>query len=153
MIISVKALFLIVVALLPLLVGEYLRYQRSHFSCDSEITLQSTDGKFAHVIMSYRFDNNEGSYNSTGSYVDNGKSITINNHFTFDFYIEPGHFVLISREDKNNPGEQPGESSIIPDFFHYRGRGVSMQVNKENSVGYLISIGNTPIFYCKRQNI
>ncbi|WMY73542.1 hypothetical protein RHD99_19135 [Buttiauxella selenatireducens] len=145
-----KLILITIISLLPLLFGEYIRYQRSHVSCDSELILNSAKGEVVRVIMTYRFGSSEGSYNATGTYFHEGKTIEINDDFLFNYYLKSDHLILISREDKSKPSELEEANSISPDFFNYSGRGIIMRLSKENSAGYLFSIDNTPIFYCKR---
>lgn len=138
-----------IIALLPFFVGEYARYQRTHFSCDSELFIQSAEEKI-HITMNFHFENGLGSYNATGTHVINGNVLkNIHKHFIFDYYRESDYLILISRGYDSNPVTTDSFDTFIPDFFRYSKRGISLKIGKGNSEGYIISMDKTPVLYCK----
>lgn len=145
-----KGIFFSVIAILPMICGEYAHYQRTHFSCDSEFFAQSSNEKIK-IIVTYHFSNGTGNYNAMGHSVSTENVVTpINRHFPFNYYHENGRILFISSEDEDNP-KGPGEAdTFVPDFFRFSDRGINVRSIKENSTGYLISLGDTPMLYCKR---
>lgn len=132
----------------PLLILVYLSYQSRHFSCEGEITLIRDDASYD-VIMHYTFDGRKGSYHSVGLLQKNGMPITqTNRSIAFNYLYVNKDMLLVSGENNDIPNDVNLLLPLIPDFYRYSGRGISLKVVRENASSYLFMHNNAPLFYC-----
>lgn len=146
--------FFSLIAILPFLGGYYLKYNNENFACDGEMILHDSHAH-THVFLHFRFYKNIGTYNVSGSSTfNNGQSITISQNSSFSYTTVAtttgNDLVLVSLEDIIYPGNLGHANAVIPDFFRFRGRGVSLRISRVNDAGYLFQRDATPVLYCKR---
>lgn len=146
--------FLSLIAILPFLGGYYLQHKNVNFACDGEMVLHDNHA-YTHVFLHFRFDKNSGTYNVAGnSTLNNGQRITISQNSSFSYTTAKtstgSDLVLVSLEDIIYPGNLGHANAVIPDFFRFRGRGVSLRISRVNDAGYLFQRDATPVLYCKR---
>ncbi|SUW64047.1 Uncharacterised protein [Buttiauxella agrestis] len=146
--------FFSLIAILPFLGGYYLQHKNTNFACDGEMVLHDSHAH-THVFLHFRFYKNTGTYNVSGNSIfNNGQRIVISQNSSFSYTTVESStgsdLVLVSLEDIIYPGNLGHANAVIPDFFRFRGRGVSLRISRVNDTGYLFQRDATPVLYCKR---
>lgn len=148
-----KALLVVlmsITACIPFLAGYYLKYRDTNYSCDSELYARNANEHYG-LIMHYRFNNGFGNYHATGlTTLSDGTVIPMNRSLAFRYTFEGDVFNLVSQNNDDNPEDLNNPTTLVPDFFRFSGRGLTILSRRESNMGYLIILGNTPLFYCKR---
>ncbi|AYN28429.1 hypothetical protein D8682_16475 [Buttiauxella sp. 3AFRM03] len=139
---------IIVLIALPLLFAWYQSYKRDHFSCDATATIIGENIVYE-MLTHFTFENGKGVYTSLGQLHEKGKpELNTNNHFTFKYWHQDDNIIMISTESSGVENLFGQYFPQTPDFFLYRERGISLQVERENASSYLFSYDGTPLFYC-----
>lgn len=142
------AIMLAIVA--PLLYAGYLHYQQNNFSCEGHLIIVE-NGAWIDTVMTFSFHNGTGDYDSTGEYRQAGQSpITVSNKVAFRFWREDERVILISSDTNELPKKDEAYRHYIPDFFHHRDRGLSLEIIPMNASSYLFRFGSSPVFYCTK---
>ncbi|UWX94366.1 hypothetical protein N2K86_05305 [Enterobacter mori] len=143
-------LIIILMIAAPLLYAWYIHYQRNHFTCESHLIIVEEDSRLD-SLMTFTFNNGTGSYDSTGEYHQAGQQpIVVSNKIAFNYWREAGRVILVSRDTNELPKKDEPFRRHIPDFFHYRDRGISVEIVPMNATSYLFSFDNSPLFYCTK---
>lgn len=146
----VRWLVITLAIIAPLLYAWYLSYQKNHFTCESHLTIVDNDWR-VDSIMTFTFNNGTGSYDTTGEYTEAGQQpVTISNKIAFNYWYEDGRVILVASETNELPKKDEPFRHDIPDFFHHRDSGISIQIMPVNAHSYLFSFGNSPTFYCTK---
>lgn len=134
----------------PLLIAWYIHYQREHFSCEAHTTIID-DNYVLDIIADYSFNGGEGTYETSGDYVQPGKPVVaISNKIAFNYWREAGSIIMVSTETNERPKKDQAYRLSIPDFYHVRDRGIRVQMTVANTSSYFISYGNVPVLYCTK---
>ncbi|HEM8838447.1 TPA: hypothetical protein U2R15_004156 [Klebsiella aerogenes] len=133
----------------PLSLIEYVRYQQTHFTCSAGIDIYS--GNVIYVVnMSYEFNGYNGILRSLGDYKDgNQKDVRIARNFTFHTEQDGKDTVLFSQEGIQDEGQAKLLSTIIPDFYLYKDRGLTLRLYRQGRHGYVFTLDSLPLFYCR----
>ncbi len=143
-------LVIILIIIAPLFYAWYTHYQRNNFTCESHLTIVDGDAQ-VDTIMTFTLHNGSGSYDSTGEYRQSGQQpLTISNKIAFNYWYEEGKIIMVSGDTNERPKKDEAYRRNIPDFFHHRDRGISMEIVPVNASSYLFRFGNTPAFYCSK---
>jgi hypothetical protein len=139
-----------IAACAPFLTGYYLKVRQTNYSCDSEIYARNADEHY-NLIMNYHFSNGSGNYHAIGlTTFNDGTIIPMDRNLTFRYTFVDDVLTLVSQNNDDNPEDLNNPTTLVPDFFRFSGRGLTIRSKRESNMGYLIILGNTPIFYCKR---
>lgn len=141
---------IILAIITPLTYAWYVHYQRNNFTCESHLTIVDGDSQ-VDSIMTFAFHNGTGVYDSTGEYRQPGQSpLTISNKIAFNYWYEEGKVIMVSSDTNELPKKDEPFRRYIPDFFHHRDHGISVEIVPVNASSYLFSFGNSPAFYCTK---
>lgn len=147
---SAIGLIIILMIATPLFYAWYIHYQQNHFTCESRLIIVEDDSR-VDSLMTFTFNNGNGTYDSSGEYSQSGQQTVIfSNKITFNYWREEGRVIMVSSETNELPKKDELFRQHIPDFFHYRDRGISVEILPVNASGYLFSFGNSPAFYCAK---
>lgn len=134
----------------PLLYAWYIHYQRNHFSCEAHITVVD-DNYVLDVIADYSFNGGQGTYETSGDYIQSEKpAIAISNKISFNYWREAGSVIMLSTETNERPKKDQVYRMNLPDFYHVRDRGIRLQITPANTSSYFFSYGNAPVLYCTK---
>ncbi|EDX9485036.1 hypothetical protein GQP67_002295 [Salmonella enterica] len=78
--------------------------------------------------------------------------VNTSNKVVFDYWRKGQNIYLMSKETNELPATTTPLISWKPDFFRKRHRGITFQMIKENTAGYLFLYDHTPLFYCTLHN-
>ncbi|HDR2349918.1 TPA: hypothetical protein QCH58_001275 [Enterobacter asburiae] len=147
---SAFGLIIILMIAAPLLYAWYIYYQQNHFTCESHLIIVEDDSR-VDSLMTFKFNNGDGTYDSTGEYSQSGQqTVIVSNKIAFNYWREEGRVIMVSRETNELPKKDELFRRHIPDFFHYRDHGISVEILPVNASGYLFTFGNSPAFYCAK---
>ena len=147
----------LLVILIPLLTGllcaayvALIHWQKTHFSCDSQLTVVSEKGA-EDVILHFNFAGSSGHIDIRGEYTSKaGEVIPTSNKIDFTFWREDNALIMISNETNRLPMHNPLVLDNAPDFFSSRERGIRFNVVEKNPGGYMFLYENAPGLYCAR---
>lgn len=154
-IMKANKLYLMWVAILlaiatPLLYAGYLNYQRNHFTCGAHAVIVDEDAVLD-MITNYTFENGSGSYEGSGKYIKNAQPVLeVSNKVSFNYWRENGRIIMVSNETNELPKRSEPLLDHMPDFYHMRDRGISIDIVRANANNAWFIYGNTPVFYCTR---
>lgn len=142
---------LIVLAIaLPLIVTGYNHWQRNHFVCDTNIIIVDEDSVLDESAT-YTFTNGHGDYQSFGQYTQKDRPpVAVSNKVTFEYWHEEGRIIMVSNETNELPRREDPLLAQMPDFYHLRDRGISIELVRANASSAYFLYGQAPVFYCTR---
>ena len=134
----------------PLLCAGYLSYQRNHFTCDAHAIIVDEDA-IMDIITNYSFDGGSGSYESSGKYIKGTQpALSTSNNVSFNYWYENGKMIMVSNDTNELPKRTEPLLDQMPDFYHLRDRGISIDIVRANAASYYFVYGHTPVFYCTK---
>jgi hypothetical protein len=137
---------------MPLIYTGYDYWLRNHFTCDANIIIVD-ENTVLEVNSTYTFKNGHGDYQSFGQYTKKGHPpLPLSNKVTFDYWREGGRIIMVSNETNELPKRDDPLLSQMPDFYHLRDRGISIELARANASSAYFLYGQAPVFYCSRPN-
>ncbi|SFD95546.1 hypothetical protein SAMN05216563_102263 [Phytobacter palmae] len=136
----------------PLLCAGYLNYQRNHFTCGAHAIIVDDDA-ILDIITDYSFDSGSGSYESSGKYIKGMQpALAASNNVSFNYWYENGQMIMVSNDTNELPKRAEPLLDHVPDFYHLRDRGISIDIVRANAESYYFVYGHTPVFYCTKSH-